>query len=371
MRHGDPKQLEYWHTCPTCKQAYTKTTLLGLARAHWELERGSLHLGRVISAASMFGIALQSSGDLTGALPMLEHVAVASRRFYGDGHYQTLHAVGHLAMHIMNMNGNHLTLARAVTLQEEVFLAYRTLGPEREDTLRAMSTLGTMIMGSTGDYARARPMLEAAVEGLRALQTNAATITEILHLGICVESVGDASRGRKLMEEALHQCRRVMGDGHPKTHHCVQTLAQTRNNQRSSAHPGGTRAFATLVGLVGRPELNGSPPTVNAAVLGFDARRGRYLVHHQDRREHHKPLGIKSSNLVFLPGTAVVVDGLKGCDEELNGQRGIVQSYTAGKGYELKGIRAGIVLCTLHVQQDNCRLESAVDQERTQQPEPQ
>ena len=76
---------------------------------------------------------------------------------------------------------------------------------------------------------------------------------------------------------------------------------------------------------------------------------------------------IKPSNLVFLSGTAVIMEGLKN-RVKWNGQRGIVQSFAKEKArYRLaiKGQKN-----PLHVKQDNCRLESVAERGSAQQPEP-
>ena len=259
-----PQPAEYWHTCPTCKQGYTGATLLGLARAHWELVRRLYGDELRYHAASMLGNALQQTGDLASARPVLEEVVAGMRRLYEDEHERTLHSIGNLALVMRGMRD----LVPAAKLAEEAVLAWRrTLGPERKQTLRAMSHYGTTLIAME-DLGSARPMIEEALEGQRAL--NEQVPNELLNLGSYVQRVGDVSRGLALMEEAVEDCRRVLGDGHPKTQHYVQGLAATRLQVRKHGHSATTCRFATLVGLVRRPELNGSPPALNATVLGFN-----------------------------------------------------------------------------------------------------
>ena len=72
------------------------------------------------------------------------------------------------------------------------------------------------------------------------------------------------------------------------------------------------------------------------------------------------PLGIKPANLALFPGTAVIVEGLVS-QPELNGQRGLVQSFDVERGrYALlvKGRER-----PLGVKLACCRLESLVQRE--------
>jgi hypothetical protein len=127
--------------------------------------------------------------------------------------------------------------------------------------------------------------------------------------------------------------------------------------QKTATLPPGTRALGTLVGLASKPELNGE----DAAVVGFDAAKGRYRVRHEGNARTGKPIGIKPENLSFSQGSAVIVEGLDAAPE-WNGKRGLVESYDAAKGrYHLlvKGRAKALgvkVVC--------CKLEFAAEQEQ-------
>ena len=94
-----PERLQYWHSCPTCKQGFTGAVLVGLARAHYELVHASPHGGR-IDAASMLAIALNQAGDFAGARPLFEEVVAGTRQVYGNDHASTLNAITNLATHL-------------------------------------------------------------------------------------------------------------------------------------------------------------------------------------------------------------------------------------------------------------------------------
>ena len=159
-----------------------------------------------------------------------------------------------------------------------------------------------------------------------------------------------------LQEEAAAMGRRVLGEAHPATQAAEGVLADTR--ERVSTAPPGACAFGTLVGLGGRPELNGEA----GFVVGFD--KGRYRVRLMSNcngsAPSGKPLGIKPANLALTPGTAVIVEGLIS-QPEWNGTRLLVKSIDAEQGrYRLlvKG-RAR----PLGVKLECCRLESLVEQD--------
>ena len=235
------------------------------------------------------------------------------------------------------------------------------------------------------------------------------TVTCIGNLGMSLLNIGDVPAGLALQEEAAVMARRVFGETHPITQVTARNLAQDREG--AAACPPGAHARGTLVGLGGRPELNGK----KGHVVGFDNLKGRYHARIGGSALSDKPLGIKPANLMLVPrleqwvggttmsfssvvvvhsyrvqsgalllrqrnilpmsftlcglrcqprldaGTAVIVEGVRS-QSEWDGRRGLVQSVDAARGrYKLlvKGRKR-----PLGVSLACCRLESVVEQER-------
>eukprot|EP01046_Picozoa_sp_COSAG06_P022670 COSAG06_NODE_1767_length_8434_cov_3.008158_7_plen_143_part_00 len=65
-----------------------------------------------------------------------------------------------------------------------------------------------------------------------------------------------------------------------------------------------------------------------------------------------KPIGVESANLVFNPGSAVIIEGLDAAPE-WNGTRGLVESFDETKGYfvlikgRTKPLRVKVACCKL------------------------
>ena len=136
-----------------------------------------------------------------------------------------------------------------------------------------------------------------------------------------------------LREEACAAARRELGDAHPCTVHQRGCLARTREHPYTlSRFSSSIRAKGVLVGLLSKPELNGSA----VVVVGFDVAKGRYCVRHDrvvaglKEISAGKPLAVKPACLVFEQGIAVIVEDLN-AQPEWNGKRGLVKSFDSEK----------------------------------------
>jgi hypothetical protein len=164
------------------------------------------------------------------------------------------------------------------------------------------------------------------------------------------------------MEEATASNRRVLGEAHPQTQACVDSVTELRNALKAQETPGGIRAFGLRIGLVGKPELNGT----EVLVVGFDSAKGLYHVLPEslaERRRTAKPMYINLANITLKPGTAVIIELIEGMDTPVrcNGQRGLVLGQQYGAEYTLciKGQAE-----PLNVGLACCRLESIVQHEQ-------
>eukprot|EP01046_Picozoa_sp_COSAG06_P007951 COSAG06_NODE_397_length_16244_cov_230.792320_11_plen_470_part_00 len=350
-------QEKLWYECPTCKQAFTGAVDIELSRARWELCRSRPEAdGKRLNALSSLADALSNSGDNATARPLLEELVAVGRQTRGNDHRATLGAIGRLGDLLSRMGDN----AGAQPLLEEAVAGLRlTLGDEDEVTLDAMSSLAT-VHGRLGAAAKARLLLEEVVEICRrARPTHPSMFTTIIsRLGAAISNAGDLTVGLALREEAVASALQELGPNHPTTQEVAGVLAQTR--QIVATSPAGSRAVATLVGLGSKPELNGK----KAAVVGFDAAKGRYRVRHEGNARTGEPIGIKPENLTFNQGSAVIVEGLDAAPE-WNGKRGLVESYDAAKGrYRLlvKGRTK-----PLGVKVACCKLEFVAEQDQQDQ----
>ena len=300
-RHKGSRQARHdaWSKCPTCEQLYTGPLAVGLARTRYAPLCGppedptSLGWAERLDALAHLAVALQNAGDRAGARPLQEELLVAVRRMGGG-------PANHLDCMITTarMRAEMREPAAALSLLEEALPAcQRTLGDEHALTLSCMSLLGN-VREQLGQLAAARAMHEEAVGALRRAGARAdatATIRAIGQLGGCLVTIGDVPAGFALEEEAAATARRVLGEAHHMAQDIIQGLAQGR--RFAAAFPPGACAAGTLVGLGGRPELNGK----KGRVVGFDS--GRYRVHLDGNNwAFFKPLGVKPANLVPVPG---------------------------------------------------------------------
>ena len=204
-----------------------------------------------------------------------------------------------------------------------------------------------------GARAAARTMYEEAVGAVRAgASVEAPTVVQcIANSGACCLKVEDSPLALALHEEAAAMARQVLGEAHPTTQEVARQLARAR--KKVATGPPGACAIGILVGIGGRPELNGKV----GFVVGFGD--GRYRVRLQGSAASDKPLGIKPTNLALAPGTAMIVEGLIS-QPEWNGKRLLVVDADQGRYRLLVKGRARL----LGVKLDCCRLESLVKQER-------
>ena len=87
-----------WMSCPTCKQVYTGSVSLGLARARWGLHRSRREEdGERLDALNQLAVALNNTGKFTEAIPLYEEQLATKRRDFGDVNPSTLNCMVNLA----------------------------------------------------------------------------------------------------------------------------------------------------------------------------------------------------------------------------------------------------------------------------------
>ena len=293
-----------WSGCPTCKQDYTGPISVGLARARCGLHRGRPEPDiNVINVRAHLAVVLMNERKYAEARPLLEDRLVAMRRRFGDEAHATLDCMVQLA----NCRHQRGGPAAALPLLEEALPACRRTRA-RSSMIMCMILLAAvypLLDKPTAARSTAEEMMELVRD---AGAVTAGSITEanqaIGALGVVLGTVGDVQAGMSLLEEALTNARRGLGEAHPITQRAAQSLAESlqcasaRSAQLGLPPPTDLRAFGMLVGLRARPELNGKL----VWVLGFG--RGRYRVRIDEKggAPSDKPLAIKPANIKCVPG---------------------------------------------------------------------
>jgi hypothetical protein len=242
-----------------------------------------------LASISDLGTLLLSMED-AAALPLLEEACEGLRRTEGNTHKLTLRATVNLAKACSQMGAGSRAMARL--LYEQVCVEWRRVWPSSPFLFNAMGDLSNIIFNA-----------------------------------------GDPAAALTLREEACAAARRELGDAHPCTVHQRGCLARTREHPYTlSRFSSSIRAKGVLVGLLSKPELNGSA----VVVVGFDVAKGRYCVRHDrvvaglKEISAGKPLAVKPACLVFEQGIAVIVEDLN-AQPEWNGKRGLVKSFDSEK----------------------------------------
>ena len=225
--------VDYWTTCPTCKQQFTGEMEVALAHARWQSVRARPleDPERLFVANNLAVTLLESANDSAGALQLLEEVLQVRRRTLGDEHPETLDSITNLALNYMEV-GDY---AAAMPLSEEaVALTRRTLGTEREEeAAHAINSLAA-VLHLTGDHARARPLYEEALAmRMRRLgPSHLDTMNSAHSLGQCLVGLGQHGLGLSMLEQVNARARRVLGESHPSTVHFLSGEADARADRR-------------------------------------------------------------------------------------------------------------------------------------------
>jgi tetratricopeptide (TPR) repeat protein len=386
---------ERWLTCPVCRQQWTGSLKLSLARERWALEQGSPEEdGERLMAALDLVQALYLAGELDEALQLGRDTLAVARRAFGDEHEGTLDAMSRLAV-VCGDTGNR---ALALELETEVLDVNRRLhGSDDPNTLAAANNLaGTY--ADMGSHAAALLLLHGALEGRRRTLGDDApeTMITISSLAALHSRLGELELALPLTNESVSRQRRVLGSEHPETllsvgnlgvllmrmgsHADAAPLLQEATRGLSSVYGSGhpdavfyqeelddntrylaepeaaaelqrfqrqlklassqSAVSATVSGLSDRPELEGR----DVRVLRFGSAAALYTVEvvpamatAEEGEEEGKPelLDLRPAELVLAAGTAIVVvagpDGEEEADGVVCGRRGAVESFDAEK----------------------------------------
>jgi serine/threonine protein kinase len=165
--------------------------------------------------SSSLGHAYLSWKKPSAALPFCEEAVSASRKAFGEDHFQTMVALNNLAGSLgeLGRNDEALSIHRSVLDRREKFL-----GPEHPLTISSKAAVGASLLNLN----RADEAIKLFTELLE--QTIATrgedhpdTIRTLRHLAMCHDELGSVEEAGRLFTESLERKRRVLGEDHPDT----------------------------------------------------------------------------------------------------------------------------------------------------------
>ncbi|KOO32786.1 sodium channel protein type 9 subunit alpha [Chrysochromulina tobinii] len=182
---------------------------VSLAHARWESVRSRpLEDPERLFVANNYAVTLlESAGDPTGALELLEEVLKVRRRILGNEHPETLDSITNLALNYMEVGRYEAALPLS---EEAVALTRGTLaGPDRvEGTAHAIGSLAA-VLHLMGEPSRARQLHEEALQMRRRLlgPSHLDTMNSEHGLGQCLISVGESTAGLAMLEDVVARAR--------------------------------------------------------------------------------------------------------------------------------------------------------------------
>ena len=312
-----------WRMCPTCQQLFTGAFEVAMARQRVELQSDKpAEDEERLEALEALAVANRAADPAETLRVYEELLDVRRRAAMADPHAVTSHSNRQLIAALGRVASAHQEMGdytSALPLYEEELHHWHEIGTDEsgeltldEAALVCMNNLGALYRQMDDNF-NARPLLESALDARRQVlgDDHMHTLSSISNLGSLLNEVGDHKLGLELLKEAAGTARRVLGPGHPKT----QSLTQEFEHWNVDLIGWTVRAVGMVVGLAGRPDLNGSI----VAVLRFDSEKGRYIC----RPRGGKNLALKPPNLYLNTGTAVIIQGLQQAPE-YNGRRGLL-----------------------------------------------
>ena len=338
-----------WDSCSTCRQYWTGSMQIGLARACWETVRSLPEfIPERISAMSRLAIALnECEGDIAGSLKLMTEGLEIDRRVFGRDSDEALHSLNSCgSMHIADGSP-----AKAVPMLEEAMEGFRRrLGDGHSQTLNAMRELADAHK-RLQHFEKAIPMARQCVRLHQQIlgAEDPKSLSAVVDLGTHLSDNGEYAEALTLLQEAVRSLRKVLGDGHPSTEAavaaCKTVHGHAKRQERMRAlqgtgaepapepapepEPETTVVEVKIVGLVSATELNGC----RAEAMSWHAEKERYCCRvfiattaddTDDTIASTKNVTVKPANMQLLAGTQVMVTGVKAAPE-LNGQLATVQ----------------------------------------------
>ena len=248
--HDDPTDsLDVWRRCKTCKQEFTGSIQLGLARA-WvgqlsspqaharalaepEGTRAKAEAFRALSTATCnLAIAYADHGNYAEA-EVLELTALKQFRLVlGKDHPSTLETAGNLVATRLQQG----KLAEAEMLMLETLPAQkRVLGPTHPYTLRMCSHLATCYV-ARGEYSEAEVLMTEtmAIQKQVLGEAHPHRLMCAGNLSLVYTEQGKHAEAEALLLETLVIQKRVLGHAHPNTRATSALLHACRSRQATT-----------------------------------------------------------------------------------------------------------------------------------------
>ena len=236
---ADGKNSTRWDDCMTCKQRFTGTMQLELAKRGWaRVSADPEGNDSRMRAAQRLANALRSHGQFAAAEAMLREGLEVAKRVLGPEHPNTLM----IAMNLGNtLASQRHRAAAAAMLRETLEMRKRVLGWEHPDTLTTAMNLGSLLRDQ-GQYAEAEAMLRETLRvGSRVLgPENRKLLVTAMNLGCVLIDQGQHAAGAAMHRETLTAQKQVLGPEHP------DTLA-TATNLANALYAQGQHAAAVAV----------------------------------------------------------------------------------------------------------------------------
>ena len=273
---------------------------------------------RTLMSTSNLAQVYRTQHDDAKALPLLKKVLAGNRLLHEDKHHpDTLAAMNAVAITHQNL-GNQ---SEALPLLQELVEADRhVLGKDNPDVFVSIANLATL-HSDRRDYKSALRLYKEAADGQQRVlgRQHPRTLETIGKAGMCLCHSGDLAAGLAQLEECVAGFTAACGKEHPRTrnYQCEIWLFKHESGQ--------FKIHASIVGIAGRPELNGREVDVVDFVFG----KSRYTVEAEEDGKQ-KRFNLKPGNLLLAPGTVVVAMGLTGAPE-LNGRKGFVLGWDEAK----------------------------------------
>ena len=237
IKAAEHQGLEFhpgWHTCATCKQAYTGVTQLGLAEALWERQRRKPARDHDrLAAQSNLASAYMSLGRAIKAEEIYRDLLATQQRLYGADDVNALVDALNLSMALRDQG--KCREAEAV-LRDTLERMKRVLGPEHKLALITAKGLAAAV-GSQGKYAEAEPLLRDTLATQHRVHGygHYNTLQTCRDLVTLLSSTRRYSEAEELSRGALAQARRTLGPEHPVTLDIAYVLGDALAGQQGKA----------------------------------------------------------------------------------------------------------------------------------------
>ena len=171
-------------------------------------------------------------------------------------------------------------------LQEALEICRNGIGNQHPDTVTSLSNLAALYR-DMGKYAKAEPLLQEALQIRRKALGNQHpdTATSLDNLATLYRDMGKYAKAEPLYEEALQICRKVLGNRHPDTATSLNNLAELYRDMGdyAKAEPLFQETVEISRETLGSEHPGTAVSLINLALLEFDLERveeARALARH-------------------------------------------------------------------------------------------